>query len=66
MSATAALDDAVERGVNKVRQIDVVVRNKFRDNPATLAEWESARHTERASAASATPAQPTSPPAPAS
>jgi hypothetical protein len=47
VSATAGLDDAVERGVNKVRQLDAVVRNKFRDHLARLAEWETARHTQR-------------------
>lgn len=47
VSATEGLGDGVERGVNKVRQIDPVVRNKFRDNPKVLSEWESASHTER-------------------
>lgn len=60
VSATAGLGDAVERGVDKVRQLDAVVRNKFRDDPARMAEWETARHTERAPRTSAT-AQPPAP-----
>jgi hypothetical protein len=63
-SATAGLDDAVERGVNKVRQLDAVVRNKFRDDSARLAEWQSARHTERAPVAAQPPAPTPAPPAP--
>jgi hypothetical protein len=61
VSATTGLDDAVERGVNKVRQLDAVVRNKFRDEVQSLTEWETARHTTRAPAA---PAPSTQPPAP--
>jgi hypothetical protein len=46
VSATATVDSLVERGLNAVRKLDAVVRNKFRDDPATLAAWESARHVE--------------------
>lgn len=62
-SATAGLDDAIERGVNKVRQLDSVVRNKFDDNPSHLADWESASHTERTPRGNDT-AQTPAPPAP--
>jgi hypothetical protein len=48
VTATASIDAAIERGMNAVRKLDAVVRNKFRDDPATLAAWESARHIERA------------------
>jgi hypothetical protein len=48
VSATAAIDDAVGHGMNAVRELDAIVRNTFRDDPATLAEWTSARHIERA------------------
>jgi hypothetical protein len=59
-SATAGLPEAVERGVNKVRQLNAVVRNTFRDDPVKLAEWESASHTQRAPQTpdSANPQQP--------
>lgn len=48
VAATAAIDSAVERGVNAVRELDAIVRNTFRQDPAALAEWTSASHTERA------------------
>jgi hypothetical protein len=48
IAATAAIDDAIERGMNAVIEIDAIVRNKFRNDPATLAEWTSASHVERA------------------
>ena len=46
VSATASVETAAERGMNAVRKLDAIVRNKFRDDPATLAAWESARHIE--------------------
>ena len=63
VASTAGLPEAVERGVNKVRQLNAVVRNTFRDDPVKLAEWESASHTQRAPQTpdSATPQQPTPP-----
>jgi len=47
VTATAAIDAAVERGLNALQRLDAVVRNKFRNDPARLAAWESARHTPR-------------------
>lgn len=47
ITATAAIDDAIERGLNIVRDMDPIIRNKFRDDPATLAAWTSASHVER-------------------
>jgi hypothetical protein len=49
VSATASVETLIERGANAVRRLDAIVRNKFRDDPATLAAWESARHVESAS-----------------
>jgi hypothetical protein len=46
VSATASVETAAERGMNAVRKLDAIVRNKFRDDPAALAAWESARHVE--------------------
>jgi hypothetical protein len=60
-AATAAVESAIERGVTAVRRLDVIVRNKFREDPSTLAAWTSASHTERAPKA----ARPPQPPAPA-
>jgi hypothetical protein len=48
VAATVRLDEATERGINDLRELDAIVRNVFRNNPAVLAEWASASHTERA------------------
>jgi hypothetical protein len=48
VSATASVESAAERGMNAVRKLDAIVRNKFREDSATLAAWESARHVESA------------------
>jgi hypothetical protein len=44
--ATAAIDAALERGLNALRKLDAIVRNKFNNDPATLAAWESASHPQ--------------------
>jgi hypothetical protein len=62
IAATAAIDAAIERGMNAVRELDAIVRNIFRDDPATLAEWTSASHTERAARGNGGAATPTQPP----
>jgi hypothetical protein len=46
VSATVSVETAAERGMTAVRKLDAIVRNQFRDDPATLAAWESARHVE--------------------
>ncbi len=48
VSATAGIDDALERALAAVRQLDAIVRNTFHDDPQRLAAWESARHIQRA------------------
>jgi len=47
VAATAAIDVEVERGMNAVRELDPIVRNKFASDAATLAAWSSATHVER-------------------
>ena len=47
VTATAAIKDALKRGVKLVRDLDAIVRNKYRNDPATLAAWESATHVPR-------------------
>lgn len=47
VTATAAIDDVIERGMQIARRLDAIVRNLFRDQPAKLAAWESASHVER-------------------
>lgn len=62
VAATAAVSEAADEGRNAVRELDAIVLNIFKDDPAALAEWDSASHTERPTrrAGSATP--PTPPP----
>lgn len=48
IAATAALDDLIDEGVRTMHELDPVMRNTFADDPATLAQWFSARHVERA------------------
>lgn len=48
VAATVAIDKAIERGMNDLRELDAIMRNVFRDDPAALAAWASASHTERA------------------
>jgi uncharacterized phage infection (PIP) family protein YhgE len=47
VAATAAIDSALERGINVVRELDAIMRNQFANDPASLASWLSASHTER-------------------
>lgn len=47
ISATAAINQGLERGVKLVRELDSIVRNKFRKDAAILAAWTSASHIER-------------------
>jgi hypothetical protein len=51
VTATVAVDTTREQGMNAVRQLDAVVRNKYRNDSATLAAWERARHIERVTSA---------------
>ena len=48
VAANAAIDDAIDRGTEIVRKLDAIMKNKYANNPAVLAEWLSASHTERA------------------
>jgi hypothetical protein len=65
VAATTAIDEALERGINIVRQLDAIVRNKYADDPAQLAAWQSASHIERSPQRTQTQTTPpTTPPAP--
>lgn len=44
--ATVTVESGAERGMNAVRKLDIIVRNTYRHDAATLAAWESARHVE--------------------
>jgi hypothetical protein len=47
VAATALIDDLLARGQKIVKQLDTLIRNKFRADPALLAAWDSASHVER-------------------
>ena len=47
VGARMAIDAAIEQAADIVRQLDTIIRNKYRNDPAILAEWVSASHTER-------------------
>lgn len=63
VSAHEAQDEDISEGLSLLRQLDVVIRNKFSGNRAMLAEWTSASHVERHS--SGKPDNPPTPPSPA-
>lgn len=46
-AATSSLRDALSQVLKLRRELDPIVRNKFRTDPATLAAWEVASHQER-------------------
>ena len=48
VTATMSIKEVLQRAFTALRRVDPIVRNIFRDQPAKLAAWESARHLERA------------------
>jgi hypothetical protein len=67
--AVAAIDEAIENGRTITRKLDAIVHNKYGNSSATMAEWASASHIERApkrraGTAVPTPGSPGSPPPP--
>lgn len=44
----AAIEAAVDEGVALLGKLDPIMKNKYANNPAVLAEWASASHVERA------------------
>lgn len=47
VGATAEIDRQVELAMDAAVIIDIAMKNVYRDNPAKLAEWTSARHIRR-------------------
>lgn len=47
VTATAAIEAVIERGRQLVRELDAIVSNKYRNDRATLAAWESASWVEK-------------------
>jgi hypothetical protein len=48
VAANAAIDDAMNRGLDVVHKLDAIVKNKYASNPGARAVWLSASHSERA------------------
>ncbi len=46
VKSTVEIGEEVREGMIIRRQLDVVVRNRYKNNPGKLAAWESARHIE--------------------
>lgn len=55
IGSTALKIEAVEEGLRAMRRLRGVVRNKYRDNPAKLAAWNSALHIRRSPAGNSEP-----------
>ena len=47
VTAKAALKTALTRGLKALRKVDPIVRNKFHNDPVTLAAWDSANRPAR-------------------
>jgi hypothetical protein len=47
VGATRTVAQAITAGIAALRQLDPVMRNKYRNDPVRLAEWLSASHVER-------------------
>ncbi|MEA2173556.1 MAG: hypothetical protein QOD00_1148 [Blastocatellia bacterium] len=60
-ASTVSLGASTERGVSLVRQLDAIVRNKFRDDPAALAAWKSVTRIEHAPQPKTPPQKPAEP-----
>ncbi len=61
------MDETVARGLQAVRQLDVVIRNKFNGDPGVLANWTRASHVAyriRNNTPETPPANPDKPPTP--
>ena len=67
VTAKIAMDETVARGLQAVRQLDVVIRNKFNGDPAMLANWTRASHVAyriRNNTPETPPTAPNQPPTP--
>lgn len=45
--ATALIDEKIGTAMDIVRRLDAIARNIYRNNPARLAKWTTARHVRR-------------------
>ena len=63
VGARAGINESLDEGTSILRKLDPIMRNKYADDAATLAEWTSASHIERAPKHKPAPATPPTPPA---
>lgn len=47
VQATARLEELLSRGVKAEQKLDVLVRNRYRNDKASLVSWDAARHVEQ-------------------
>jgi hypothetical protein len=62
VGARAGIAAILEETMIALRKLDPIIRNKYANDPATLAEWTSASHIERAPKRKAEPPSSTPPP----
>ena len=48
VTATAAINDAIERGMDTVERLDVAINNKFHNDRLVMQQWNNAKHIQRA------------------
>ena len=65
VEATAAIDELIESGLRIVRELGVIVRNTYAQDPAKLALWQSASHVEKPSRRARPKGEGNQPPPPA-
>lgn len=65
VDSTAAIEETLRQIDEVVERLHTVVTNKYRDDPARLAAWQSARHVERARRSKPQEADEAVPPPPA-
>jgi hypothetical protein len=47
VAARVAIDETISQGLQTIRELDAIIRNKFVSDAQTLAAWEQASHIER-------------------
>ncbi len=58
VGATAGIDSEIDEGMEAATILDAIMRNFYRDDDVTLAEWRTARHIKAASSGGDEPPTP--------
>ena len=58
VGATAGIDQEIDEGMEAATIVDAMMRNFYRDDPVTLAQWRTARHIKTVSSGGGTPTPP--------